>query len=162
MPGELQESTVLISTSRSFVQQPSVLTFPVPGLGWMLGHWEKLDPAAAPGVHRCRWYGGDGVVTKMPAVEQGSLAQEGVVPRRICWLAQEFLSEGSVLEPRPGQRVGVPQANSKKEGIPGLGTHVSSPPTEHHRRESSGVEAEAAKAWTTGTCPRCPGDFECD
>lgn len=47
---------------------------------------------------------------------------------RVCFVAQEFSREDSTLQPRPGQRVGVHQATSEKEGIPGTGTRVSRNP----------------------------------
>lgn len=53
--------------------------------GWMPGHQEESDPAAALGIHRRVWCGGGSVVTGVTAVEQGRLAQEGVV-RSAGWL----------------------------------------------------------------------------
>lgn len=102
MLGDLQESAVSVSTSRSFIQQLSVLTFPVPGLGVDAGPLGRVRSSHGPwNSQACMvWWG--------QCCDRGDCSGAGQAgpggSSQVCWVAQEFLREGSTLKPRPGQR----------------------------------------------------------
>lgn len=128
--------------------------------GWLPGPLGRVGSARPPGVHG---YAG----------RPGGLWHSGAGSHRrewpVCLVAQEFLREDATLQPRPGRRGGVHQASSGKEGIPGIGTHVSRNPVASgellmtslarasHAQGAAERPARLPRPGPPAPCTPCPG-----